>query len=73
MEWVVKRLKKICREQEVNLIEHCPGHFVIQGEITDVHYWPMSKKTTAYVPGTKQGYRYVSPDSALNLANKGVL
>jgi hypothetical protein len=49
---IIKKLRKACDERGAKLIERDNGHFQIQGALL-VNYYPLSKKRSAYVAGTK--------------------
>mgnify|MGYP000715256750 CR=1 FL=1 len=69
----VNDLKRRARDAELELIEKSNGHFIIVGGLVAVHYWPISRKQTAYVEGAPAGRHYVTPKQAINLALKGEL
>lgn len=62
------RLKRLCREKEIDLKEGDKGHFIIHGPAHIVHYWPTSKKRTAWIEGSRQGKPDVNVTQAVNLA-----
>lgn len=67
----VVQLKRLAREAELELIEKPNGHFILIGGIVNVHYWPFSKRLTAYVEGAPGGRTHTTPKVAVQLANTG--
>jgi hypothetical protein len=65
----VATLKRLARDAELELIEKANGHFIVIGGSVVVHYWPMSKRLTAYVEGASQGRQYQTPKQVIALAN----
>ncbi|MCM5682934.1 hypothetical protein M8A51_25710 [Schlegelella sp. S2-27] len=64
-------LKKLAREAELEVIEKADGHFIIVGGLVIVHWWPHSRRMTAYVEGAPQGRSYVTAKQVVNIATKG--
>ena len=61
-------LKRLCKKQDIDLVELPNGHFQIKGKLL-VNYYPDSKKRTCYVAGTVQGKRACTPRQAIEMAN----
>lgn len=63
-------LKRLAREAELQLIERDePGglHVTVIGERV-VHWWPTSRRMTAYVEGAGRGEQHASAQYVINLA-----
>lgn len=67
----VQDLKRLAREAELEVIEKAEGHFIVVGGIVIVHWWPHSRKMTAYVEGAPQGRSYATAKQVVNLASRG--
>ena len=64
------RLKRDARESEMQVIERDePGglHVIVIGERV-VHWWPQSRKLTAYVEGSGHGQSYANAKTVIQLA-----
>lgn len=65
------KLKKLCKQHNLILIERPNGHFQIQksseGSLL-VNYYPYSKNRTAYIGRTKNGFKHVEPEAAVKMA-----
>lgn len=68
----VVQLKKMAREAEVEVIEYPDGRVLVVGGLVNVHWWPQSKRQTAYVEGAPNGRRHATARNVINLATKGV-
>lgn len=66
-----KELKKLAREAELEVIEYPGGRMLVVGGLVNVHWWPNSKRRTAYVEGAPAGRQYSSAKNVINLATKG--
>lgn len=67
----IKRLRREAREAELQLIERDePGglHVTVIGERV-VHWWPDSRKRTAYVEGSKAGRAHADVMTVIRLAS----
>ena len=60
-------LRKLCEQRGFQLIEKPNGHFQINGKLL-VNYYPFSKDKTAYIAQTKNGFKHVSPEVAVQMA-----
>lgn len=67
----VKQLKRMAREEELEVIEYPDGRVLIVGGIVNVHWWPLSKRQTAYVEGSPAGRRFATAKQVISLATKG--
>lgn len=61
------KLKKLCEEYGFQLEEKPNGHFQIKGKLL-VNYYPYSKNKTAYIAQTAGGFKYVTPEVAVEMA-----
>lgn len=64
-------LKKLAREAELQVIEYPEGRVLVVGGLVNVHWWPLSKRKTAYVEGAPAGRRFATARAVVNLATKG--
>lgn len=64
-------LKRLARQQELEVIEYADGRVLIVGGLVNVHWWPHSKRLTAYVEGAPNGRRFATAKNVINLATKG--
>ena len=67
----IKLLKRLARDNEVEVIEYPCGRVLVVGGLVNVHWWPNSKKQTAYVEGAPAGRRFCTAKNVINLAIKG--
>lgn len=67
----LKSLKKLCREAELEVIEYPDGRILVIGGLVNVHWWPQSRRQTAYVEGSSKGRHYSTSRNVVNLATKG--
>ena len=67
----LKQLKKLAREQELEVIEYPDGRVLVIGGLVNVHWWPNSKRQTAYVEGAPSGRQYSTAKNVINLAARG--
>lgn len=67
-----KELKRLAREAELEVIEYPGGRMLVVGGLVNVHWWPSSKRRTAYAEGAPAGRHYSSAKNVINLATKGV-
>lgn len=65
---VMETMYGLGKEYGVTVSEPAPGHFQLRGGLL-VNYYPMSKKQTAYVAGTRTGKHHVSPMEAILMAS----
>lgn len=71
---LLKDLRRRARDAELQLIERDePGglHVRVIGEKNVVHWWPDSRKQTAYVDGSAKGHSYASAKKVIDLAQGG--
>lgn len=59
-------LKQMAKSKGVEYIEKPNGHIQLKGPLL-VNYYPDSKSKSAYVAGTKQAAKHVSPEDALGM------
>lgn len=67
----IKALKKLAREAELEVIDYPDGRVLVVGGIVNVHWWPISRRKTAYVEGAPSGRTYATARNVINLATKG--
>jgi len=67
----IATLKKLAREEELEVLEYADGRVLVIGSLVNVHWWPMSKRKTAYVEGAPTGYRFATAKNVIRLATKG--
>lgn len=68
----IEKLKREARELEMQVIERAePGgmHLIVIGEQV-VHWWPESRRQTAYVEGSARGQQHATAQIVVNLAKK---
>jgi len=65
-------LKKLARDAELEVIEYPEGRVLVVGGLVNVHWWPLSKRKTAYVEGAPSGRRFATARNVINLATKGL-
>lgn len=66
-----KDLKRLARDAELEVIEKPDGHFIVIGGLVNVHYWPNSKRLTAWAEGAPRGRSNMTPRQVVQLADKG--
>jgi hypothetical protein len=54
----IKTLKRLAREAELQVIEYPDGRVLVIGGLVNVHWWPNSRKQTAYAEGSPRGRHY---------------
>lgn len=64
-------LKKLARANELEIIQYADGRVLVIGGLVNVHWWPASKRKTAYVEGAPNGRRFATAKHVINLAIKG--
>lgn len=67
-------LKRRAREAEIEVIERQePGglHVIVVGEKAVVHWWPESRRMTAYVEGWPSGKPYATAKMVIQIAQQG--
>lgn len=67
----VNEVKRLARESELEVIEKPDGHFIVIGGLVNVHYWPNSKRLTAWAEGAPRGRHNMTPKQVVRLANTG--
>lgn len=67
----VQDLKRLARENELEVIEYPDGRCLVVGGLVNVHWWPQSKRATAYAEGSPAGRRFSTAKNVINLAVKG--
>lgn len=67
----IDALKKLAREAELQVLEYTGGRLLIIGGMVNVHWWPESRRRTAYVEGAPSGRHYSTAKNVINLATKG--
>jgi hypothetical protein len=66
-------LKRQARENELQVIDNATGHVRVIGGLAVVHWWPFSKRRTAYVDGAQHGHSNTTVKNVISLALKGTL
>lgn len=61
-------LKKLAREQELEVIECPDGRVMVIGGDVNVTWWPASRRMTAYAEGAPRGRSYSTPKVVVNMA-----
>jgi hypothetical protein len=69
----IAMLKKLAREAEIEVIEYPDGRIVLIGGMVPVHWWPLSKRRTAYCDCAPKGHSYVTAKQVVSLAVNGRL
>ena len=69
----VARLEKLCTGTAIRVavMDSATGHIQLQGGTWLVNYYPVSKKQTCYLKGTREGLTMVTPERAVRLAKSG--
>lgn len=67
----VANLKKMARAAELEVIEYPDGRVLVIGGLVNVHWWPASRRMTAYVEGASAGRTHTTAKQVINLATKG--
>jgi len=67
----IRDLKKLASEAELEVIEYHDGRILVVGGIVNVHWWPDSKRKTAYAEGSPRGKRQMTAKQVVRLATKG--
>jgi hypothetical protein len=67
----VANLKKLARAAELEVIEYPNGRVLVVGGLVNVHWWPASRRMTAYVEGASAGRTHTTAKQVINLATKG--
>lgn len=64
----VAKLKKLAREAELEVIEYPDGRVLVIGGLVNVHWWPSSRRMTAYAEGAPQGRHHQTAKQVINTA-----
>lgn len=67
----VKKLKRLATEAELDVKDYPDGKVTVIGGLMPVHWWPTSKKMTAYIDGAPRGYPHCTAKTVINLALTG--
>lgn len=67
----IATLKKLATEAEVEVIEYPDGRVLIVGGLVNVHWWPHSRRMTAYAEGAPAGRSHATAKNVINLATTG--
>ena len=67
----LSNLKKLARAAELEVIEYPDGRVLVIGGLVNVHWWPVSRRMTAYVEGASAGRTHTTAKQVINLATKG--
>lgn len=59
-------LETKCADVGVDYLDHGNGHIQLVGPLT-VNYYPNSKNKSAYIAGTKKGFKQVTPEEAFKM------
>ncbi|HSV48415.1 MAG TPA: hypothetical protein VLJ58_21680, partial [Ramlibacter sp.] len=68
----VAALKRMASEHELDVKVYADGKYTVIGGLMPVHWWPDSKRMTAYVDGAPAGYPHCTAKNVISLALKGV-
>ncbi len=60
-------LRKLAEQHGLEFIEKPNGHVQVKGALL-VNYYPESKQRTAYIAGTRKGFKYATPEKVIELA-----
>ena len=67
----LEQLKRLARENELDVKTYPDGKVTVIGGLMPVHWWPDSRRRTAYIDGAPAGYPQCTPRNVINLALKG--
>lgn len=67
----IKALKRAAGEAELDVMEYPDGKITVIGGLVPVHWWPHSRKKTAYVDGAPRGYPHTTAQEVIALATTG--
>lgn len=67
----VANLNKLARAAELEVIEYPNGRVLVVGGLVNVHWWPASRRMTAYVEGASAWRTHTTAKQVINLATKG--
>ena len=67
----VQELARLCAEAGIELIERPNGHYQLKGKQL-VNYYPNSEHQKAYIAGTKEGIKHVTPAEAVAMTTQCV-
>lgn len=67
----LQKLKKLAREAELDVKEYADGKVTVIGGLAPVHWWPDSRRMTAYIDGAPRGWHHCTAKNVINLAEKG--
>lgn len=67
----VKLLKKLAREEELEVIEYPDKRVLVVGGMVNVHWWPESKRKTVYAEGSPKGHSYANAKQVIKYAITG--
>lgn len=59
-------LETECELAGIEYKDYGNGHIQMEGPLT-VNYYPKSKSKTAYISGTKKGFKHVTPEEAFRM------
>lgn len=67
----IKALKRAATEAELDVMEYPDGKITVIGGLMPVHWWPHSKRRTAYIDGAPRGYPHTTQQDVIALALTG--
>lgn len=67
----LEQLKRLAVHEELDVKVYPDGKVTVIGGLVPVHWWPESKKMTAYVDGAPRGYPFCSAKNVISLAVTG--
>ena len=65
---IKQRLEALARGRGLQVKMPAPWHFQIIGKHLIVNYYPQSRRRTAYVSGTQEGFHWIDPEQAVEMA-----
>jgi phage terminase large subunit GpA-like protein len=65
---LVAELKRQARDAELDVKMFPDGHFLVIGGVVNVHWWPYSRRQTAYADRAKKGRNYATPKMVVKMA-----
>ena len=63
----LQKLKQYVKDKNVTVIQLEKGHVQIKGKLL-VNYYPLSKNRTAYIAGTRRGFKNIGHKQAVTMA-----
>lgn len=67
----VKLLKRLATENELDVKLYDDGKVTVIGGLVPVHWWPDSRRMTAYIDGAPSGWPHCTAKNVVSLAMTG--